>query len=408
MSLCTNSLRTSVGGLPVLAPTIKAADPRFRPRWKVILPSFLGAAVLWLLYAHRPPPGRPLTPNAHNQRLGQAPTDWYNDAYPLSAPQRTPGGTRYPIVVIADQDTQSRVQEENTWVSYLKKGYLTLSDSGDRVAGEWDQGHGVLESHLAELAEKGSGMELSDLIVFSGKLGCMDDRTAVIYQIEGSKAVPWVILPDGDGTPWVSGAGGQDRSGLTVGRFGLHMSVGAAARPPGNKVVSGARLSASKWVTDQTFQKGSPRPTVSSAVGRAFEPQPMCSSASLDPPVASSYLLSCLVPEDGLSFPKPCLVAPPLCPDAFLGGPDGASTQKGPQHTGCPALCMGPPCLLSGPASPLPAGYPQLGFLPHPATAALGDVRNEESRSGHGEHGESVDTWLEGTWSRWSCWYEPQ
>ncbi|XP_045670541.1 galectin-3-binding protein-like isoform X2 [Ursus americanus] len=175
----------------------KAADPRFRPRWKVILPSFVGVAVLWLLYSHRPPPGRPLVPNAHNWRLSQAAADRYNDTYPLSAPQRTPGGTRYRIAVIADLDTESRAQEENTWFSYLRKGYLTLSDSGDKVAVEWDKGHGVLESHLAE---KGRGMELSELIVFNGRLYSVDDRTGVIYQIEGTKAVPWVILSDGDGT----------------------------------------------------------------------------------------------------------------------------------------------------------------------------------------------------------------
>ncbi|XP_057572000.1 soluble calcium-activated nucleotidase 1 isoform X2 [Hippopotamus amphibius kiboko] len=192
-----HSLRISVGGLPVLASMTKAADPRFRPRWKVILPSFVGAAVLWLLYAHRPPPSRPPVPNAHNWRLGRVPADRYNDTYPLSAPQRTAGGIRYRIAVIADLDMESRAQEENTWVSYLKKGYLTLSDSGDRVAVEWDQGHEVLESHLAE---KGRGMELSDLIVFNGKLYSVDDRTGVVYQIEGSKAVPWVILSDGDGT----------------------------------------------------------------------------------------------------------------------------------------------------------------------------------------------------------------
>nr|BAG58716.1 unnamed protein product [Homo sapiens] len=141
-----HSLRISVGGLPVLASMTKAADPRFRP---------------------------------------------------LSPPQRTPAGIRYRIAVIADLDTESRAQEENTWFSYLKKGYLTLSDSGDKVAVEWDKDHGVLESHLAE---KGRGMELSDLIVFNGKLYSVDDRTGVVYQIEGSKAVPWVILSDGDGT----------------------------------------------------------------------------------------------------------------------------------------------------------------------------------------------------------------
>ena len=62
---------------------------------------------------------------------------------------------------------------------------------------EWDQGHEVLESHLAE---KGRGMELSDLIVFNGKLYSVDDRTGVVYQIDGSRVVPWVILSDGDGT----------------------------------------------------------------------------------------------------------------------------------------------------------------------------------------------------------------
>lgn len=227
-----HSLRISVGGLPVLASMTKAADPRFRPRWKVILPSFVGAAVLWLLYSHRPPPGRPPAPNAHNWRLSQAPADRYNDTYPLSAPQRTPGGTRYRIAVIADLDTESRAQEENTWFSYLKKGYLTLSDSGDKVAVEWDKGHRVLESHLAE---KGRGMELSELIVFNGRLYSVDDRTGVIYQIEGTKAVPWVILSDGDGTvgkgksgplclPALAGVLG-DRFGLTVCQFGLHTCV---------------------------------------------------------------------------------------------------------------------------------------------------------------------------------------
>lgn len=215
-----HSLRISVGGLPVLASMTKAADPRFRPRWKVILPSFVGAAVLWLLYSHRPPPGRPPAPNTHSWRLSQVPADRYNDTYPLSAPQRTPGGTRYRIAVIADLDTESRAQEENTWFSYLKKGYLTLSDSGDKVAVEWDKGHGILESHLAE---KGRGMELSELIVFNGRLYSVDDRTGVIYQIEGTRAVPWVILADGDGTVGKGESGPRSRpASAGMGRPGLH------------------------------------------------------------------------------------------------------------------------------------------------------------------------------------------
>lgn len=50
-------------------------------------------------------------------------------------------------------------------------------------------------------------MELSELVVFNGHLYSVDDRTGVVYRIEGNQAVPWVILPDGDGLvskgePW--------------------------------------------------------------------------------------------------------------------------------------------------------------------------------------------------------------
>lgn len=192
-----HSAWVSVGRLPALASMSKAADPRFRVRWRVILPSVVGVAVLWLLCSHRPAPARPPAPSAHHWRLSPAAADRYNDTYPLSAPRRTPGGTRYRIAVIADLDTDSKAREENTWFSYLQKGYLTLSHSGDQVAVEWDKGHRVLESHLAE---KGRGMELSDLVVFNGKLYSVDDRTGVVYRIEGTTAVPWVILSDGDGT----------------------------------------------------------------------------------------------------------------------------------------------------------------------------------------------------------------
>lgn len=61
---------------------------------------------------------------------------------------------------------------------------------------EWDADKALLENHLSE---KGRGMELSELVVFNGKLYSVDDRTGVVYRIDGDKAVPWVILPDGDG-----------------------------------------------------------------------------------------------------------------------------------------------------------------------------------------------------------------
>lgn len=187
-----------MGGLPVLASMTKGADPRFRLRWKaIVLSSACVGFVLLLFCLHRSSPARPIPPNPRNWQLSLQAGDRYNDTYPLSPPQRNPDGVRYRIGVIADLDTQSRGSEEHTWFSYLKKGYLVLSDSGDSVTVEWDKDESMLQSHLAE---KGRGMELSELVVFNGKLYAVDDRTGVVYQIEGNKVVPWVILPDGDGT----------------------------------------------------------------------------------------------------------------------------------------------------------------------------------------------------------------
>lgn len=121
----------------------------------------------------------------------------YNDTYPLTPPHKTPEGLRYQIAIIADLDTDSRSPKDNTWFSFMKKGHLMLFDTGDRVTVEWDKEDIVLETHLAE---KGRGMELSELVVFNGNLYTVDDRTGVVYRVDGNRAVPWVILTDGDGS----------------------------------------------------------------------------------------------------------------------------------------------------------------------------------------------------------------
>lgn len=79
----------------------------------------------------------------------------------------------------------------------MKRGFLTLSERGERLQVDWDTEMLTLESHLSE---KGRGMELSELVVFNGHLYSVDDRTGVVYRIDGNRAVPWVILPDGDGS----------------------------------------------------------------------------------------------------------------------------------------------------------------------------------------------------------------
>ncbi|KAJ8367537.1 hypothetical protein AAFF_G00315100 [Aldrovandia affinis] len=157
--------------LPLLAAVVTAPlDPRFRLRGRGMALACLLALAL-LLYLNRPAGGG------------------------LGLGGRTAGGLRYRIGVVADLDTASR--RGGAWVSFLRRGHLLVTEGGAGLALEWDAGRVELEGHLAE---KGRGMELSELVAFDGRLYSVDDRTGVVYRIEGNAAVPWVILPDGDGS----------------------------------------------------------------------------------------------------------------------------------------------------------------------------------------------------------------
>ncbi|KAM8845901.1 soluble calcium-activated nucleotidase 1 isoform 4-T5 [Spinachia spinachia] len=192
-----NNLLISVGGLPMLASMANATDPRFRLKWKPIVAVAFFLATFLVLFLHL----RSRSNNHHGWRADRAdsrpPPPRYNDTYPLSPPERTPQGTRYRIGLIADLDKRSRRNHTLAWFSYMRRGHLSVSHSGDEVAVEWDAERGVLESSLSE---KGRGMELSELVAFNGKLYSVDDRTGVVYHIDGDKIVPWVILADGDGS----------------------------------------------------------------------------------------------------------------------------------------------------------------------------------------------------------------
>ena len=201
---CMNSLRISVGGVPVLNSMANATDPRFRLKWKPIVAVAFALSLLLLLFFVNLGSGfrsRHYNSESYSWRAthgdNRQSDGHYNDTYPLSLPENTPQGTRYRIGVIADLDTNSLSDKKLTWFSYLRRGYLLVSDGGDKVAIDWDEDKVVLESHLSE---KGRGMELSELVVFNGKLYSVDDRTGVVYHIDGDKAVPWVILSDGDGS----------------------------------------------------------------------------------------------------------------------------------------------------------------------------------------------------------------
>ncbi|XP_029290760.1 soluble calcium-activated nucleotidase 1b isoform X1 [Cottoperca gobio] len=217
------SFGVAVRGLPLALASMTqatASDSRFHPKWRAITVATLLALVL-MLYLNRTVGGRdPATrgyyrngvhslqmqddifrdtngQTAQSLSRHQRGEKLYNDTYPLSLPEKTKHGIRYRIGVIADLDTASRSSKDQTWFSYMKRGYLSVSNNADRLEVEWDAETVTLESHLAE---KGRGMELSELVAFNGHLYSVDDRTGVVYRIEGNQAVPWVILPDGDGS----------------------------------------------------------------------------------------------------------------------------------------------------------------------------------------------------------------
>ncbi|XP_061889352.1 soluble calcium-activated nucleotidase 1-like [Entelurus aequoreus] len=206
------TLAIAVRGLLLAFTSMKQAailDLRFHPKWRPIAAVSLLALAL-MLYLHWTVGGADAPVDSlqlyRSDVLGNMDArarrrhrrvKTYNDTYPLSRPVKTKDGVRYCIGVIADLDTASRSTKDQTWFSYMKRGHVTVSLGADRLEVEWEDHMITLETHLAE---KGRGMELSELVAFNGHLYSVDDRTGVVYRIEGRQAVPWVILPDGDGS----------------------------------------------------------------------------------------------------------------------------------------------------------------------------------------------------------------
>lgn len=99
----------------------------------------------------------------------------YNPLYPLTSPIISNGIINFKLAVIADMDTNSRVETRDEWKSYLKRGFLSWNHRQESVVVNWDEeDHTELISHYSH---KGRGMELSELVVFNGRLFSVDDRT---------------------------------------------------------------------------------------------------------------------------------------------------------------------------------------------------------------------------------------
>ncbi|CAK1596394.1 unnamed protein product [Parnassius mnemosyne] len=125
-------------------------------------------------------------------------TRTYNATYPFSPPLKSGDIITYRIGIVADLDTNSKSNSKaNTFNSYLKKGLLSYDPIKQYASVTWDTQPAILLS--STYSHKGRGMELSELIVFDGRLLTFDDRSGMVFEIFNNKMVPWVILPDGNG-----------------------------------------------------------------------------------------------------------------------------------------------------------------------------------------------------------------
>jgi len=122
----------------------------------------------------------------------------YNDTYPLTVPIKAGLECMFKIGVVSDLDTESKSKtDKNTWFSYFKTGKLTWSPLSNALRVQWDAGDPLLLK--SSIGSGGRGMELSELIVFNGRLLTFDDRSGIVYEIDNGKPIPWVILTNGNG-----------------------------------------------------------------------------------------------------------------------------------------------------------------------------------------------------------------
>jgi len=120
----------------------------------------------------------------------------YNNTYPLTTPTHTSEGITYRIAIIADPDENSKIAD-NKWASYMKRGNFFISKDHKKVSVTWDTEVITIKSGYSV---GGRGMELSELVVFNGRLYSVDDRTGIVFEISSDfHAYPWVVLANGNG-----------------------------------------------------------------------------------------------------------------------------------------------------------------------------------------------------------------
>lgn len=103
----------------------------------------------------------------------------YNATYPLSSAFQSGDVITYKIGIVADLDTNSKSNiKPYTFISYLKRGFLSYDTVKNHVTVTWDKTPTTILS--STYSHKGRGMELSELIVYDGRLLTFDDRSGMV------------------------------------------------------------------------------------------------------------------------------------------------------------------------------------------------------------------------------------
>ncbi|VDO55030.1 unnamed protein product [Haemonchus placei] len=106
------------------------------------------------------------------------------------------GTVEIDLLAVTDLDHDSKVSNKK-WTSFAKYGVLRISPDHAKVSVTWKANSDF--SLSTQISSGGRAMELSDLVVFDGRLLVGDDRTGLIYEIRDGKAFPWIFLNDGPG-----------------------------------------------------------------------------------------------------------------------------------------------------------------------------------------------------------------
>ena len=126
----------------------------------------------------------------------------------------------FDVAIVSDLDKKSRIEDDKKgqWKSVMKKGQLKRDGKGGYTI-SWTEDVEL----RTKVSEAGRGMELSALVEYNRRLYAFDDRTGLVFEIRGSKAIPRHILMEGDGntdkgqkTEWATVKDGK----MYVGSFG--------------------------------------------------------------------------------------------------------------------------------------------------------------------------------------------